>query len=140
MAFKSFKYNGSFNVILILWDNVHHSCINHFKGSFMLLLNFKSIKDHYCWFNKNLWSPKRSDIANLWTDLYHLATICSNVWLIDGGFNVFRHKDETTANNNNFIQNHSLLDPPLSNNKYTQLNLRINSTCSRSDRFLYSKQ
>lgn len=74
--------------------------------------------------------------------------MCSNSRLIGGDFNVFRNRDETTlvtqANLsihrfNNFIQKYSLLDPPLSNNKFTWSNLIINPTYFRLDRFLYSK-
>ncbi|KAA0034017.1 LINE-1 retrotransposable element ORF2 protein [Cucumis melo var. makuwa] len=39
---------------------------------------------------------------------------------------------------NNFISNNLLIDPPLSNNRYTWSNLRIPPTFSRLDRFLYN--
>lgn len=64
--------------ILVVWDDVQHSCIRNFEGSFTLSLNFKSVKDQN-WLLRAIYDPpKRRDRANLWVELHHLAIMCSN--------------------------------------------------------------
>lgn len=85
----------------------------------------------------------------MWTELHNLASIFTQEWLLCGDFNIVRYKQKTSAKNpakhgmnkfNLFIQRFNLVDPPITNRKFTWSNLRSNATCSRLDRFLYTRK
>ncbi|TYK05808.1 LINE-1 retrotransposable element ORF2 protein [Cucumis melo var. makuwa] len=101
---------------------------------------FSQLGSSISWIVKNA-IDSSGGILILWDAQHHS--------LLRGDLNVVRMREESTAVTssshssnmlNNFISNNLLIDPPLTNNRYTWSNLRNPPTFSRLDRFLYNSR
>ncbi|KAA0058980.1 uncharacterized protein E6C27_scaffold98G001710 [Cucumis melo var. makuwa] len=139
--------SGSSGGILILWDAQSHSLLSQEEAIFSLSANF-FLNNNSSWWLTGLYGPdKRRKRIHFWADLHNLQHLNSFPWSLERDLNVIRMREETTSilssshssrMLNNFISNNLLIDPPLTNNRFTWSNLRNPSTFSRIDRFLYN--
>ena len=146
---KYIKAKGKAGGILLMWEDLHFTIENTIEGDFSLSANIVS-PNGFSWWLSAIYGPaKRSNRKNFWIELDNLKAICLPNWILGGDFNVIRWTNETSVSNptrhslnkfNSFIDQCGLIDPPLTNAKYTWSNLRSPPTLSRLDRFLFSKK
>ncbi|XP_050944096.1 uncharacterized protein LOC127150413 [Cucumis melo] len=133
-----------------MWDDLRFNVSDFIEGSFSLSIKINIPDEPPCsaWWLSAIYGPAGGRNRNsFWAELLDLKNKCSPIWLLAGDFNVVRFSFETSAQNlrhysmrkfNNFISDSNLIDPPLSNAKYTWSNLRAQPILSRIDRFLYT--
>ncbi|KAL0559838.1 hypothetical protein IC582_000218 [Cucumis melo] len=139
--------SGRSGGIIVMWNDQNFSILSVFKGAFSVSIQVGSNNAASWWLSAIYGPAKRKNRPLFWEELEHLKSICLPTWILGGDFNVIRWKEETTTKNpaslsmkrfNSFISNCNLIDPPLSNAKYTWSNLRAQATLSRLDRFLFT--
>ncbi|TYK13810.1 hypothetical protein E5676_scaffold488G00730 [Cucumis melo var. makuwa] len=130
---------------VVRWFNV-----TDFIGLFSISIkiNVPNGPPNSAWWLSTIYGPaNHRNRNNFWSELEDLNPICSPNWLLASDFNVVRYTVEASAQNsstysmrkfNAFITNNNLIDPSLTNAKYTWSNLRVQRVLSRIDRFLYT--
>lgn len=141
------KSNGRCGGIIIMWDDLRHSIHNTISGKFSVSIKI-CYQDGTSWWLSAIYGlVKRKNRSIFWEELENLKAICLSSWILGGDFNVVRWNGETSAKNpasfsmrkfNMFIN--MLIDPPLTNAKFTWSNLRAQAALSRLNRFLYSPE
>ena len=92
---------------------------------------------------------KRSFRSDFWDEIAGLKELCSARWCMGGDFNIVRRVTEkfnsltTTRSLREFdslIGELELVDPSLTNAKFTWSNFREYPICCRLDRFLFTNE
>ncbi|TYK05763.1 LINE-1 retrotransposable element ORF2 protein [Cucumis melo var. makuwa] len=133
-----------------MWDDLRFNVTNFIEGIFSISIkiNVPNGLPNSAWWLSAIYGPaKRRNINNFLLELTDLNSMCSPNWHLAGDFNIVRYSAETSTQNsstysmrkfNTFITASSLIDPPLTNSKYTWSNLRVQPVPFRIDRFLYT--
>lgn len=140
--------NGCSGEIMIIWNDLKFKIINTIKGSFSISIHIEN-DNGFTWWLTTVYAAKSISRDLFWNELNKLQNVYNPSWLIAADFNIVRWKNEINTNNldknsmamlERFIQRKNLLiDPLLSNNKYTWSNLRMNPVSSRLDHFVFTK-
>ncbi|KAA0040038.1 LINE-1 retrotransposable element ORF2 protein [Cucumis melo var. makuwa] len=133
-----------------MWDDLRFNVTDFIEGTFSLSININTPDgpSSSAWWLSAIYGPSGGrNRKSFWAELLDLKNKCSPTWLLAGDFNVVRFSSETSTQNpskhsmrcfNKFISDSNLIDPPLSNAKFTWSNLRVQPVLSRIDRFLYT--
>ena len=135
--------------ILLVWDvrcvKIKESVVGDFSVS---ILMEDEIKGDW-WFTGVYGPPKRRFRSECWNEIAGLKELCSDRWCLGGDFNVVRRATKkfnsltVTSSMREFdalIGELELVDPSLSNAKFTWSNFRPFPICCRLDRFLFTNE
>lgn len=137
--------HGASSKQLVGWNPHLFDCIHSLKGTFSLPVKFKCIASNSLISISSVYgSTDQRQRQALWAELCSLEQWASEIWTIDGDFNVTHYASERSGgqgrridreNFNSFISDLSLIDMPTSGRTFTWSNSRA---AAKLDRFLTS--